>query len=384
MSPPANTPSKLGQPPGSTFGSRLVAIVVGTTLVCGLAALLLWQMIFVRIPPGHVGVLYSLLFGGTVTEMVYPEGLAVKLPWNRMYIFETRLQAVPLHMTVLSAEGMTVGIQAIILARVRRQEAANLLIEIGPDYIERVIKPISTFAVREFAAQFNSHELYSIDSAKFRAAVMEYLKSPRYLPQSRFFEFEELAVQEIKIPEPVLSSIHQKLGAEQQASAYEFRLAAQRMEAERLRIEALGLRNFYSIVQSSLTDKLLTWRGIEATVQIARSPNTKIVIVGGNKDQLPLILGSDIARQASPAGEPVSPVPGDTSPLPDWQQIPPLFPDPLGNIQRMPQTAPRGNLGAGRDEKGLHGPSRPPSAGNQPNAQPQPDAIAKPEPPVTR
>ena len=119
------------------------------------------------------------------------------------------------------------------------------------------------------------------------------LATLRGTAESRYIFYSEIAIRTMKLPESVVSAIQHKLSEEQRAAAYDFRLTSQRQEAERLRIEAIGLRNFYSIVQGALTDKLLTWRGIEATVQVARSPNSKIVIVGGNKDQLPLILGSD-------------------------------------------------------------------------------------------
>lgn len=379
MNAPAKTEAaaktaKPAQPLGSGFGSRLVAVIVGIVLVCGLALLLLWQTIFVRILPGHVGVLYSLLFGGTVTGSLYPEGLAVKLPWNRMYIFETRLQALPFRVQALSAEGMPITVEATTLFRVQRQEAANLLIEIGSDYTDRVVAPMSIFALRQTLARYNSHELYTVDADKLQDLMLKYLKQT---PQARYIDYQEVAIREVRLAPELISAIHQKLTEEQNAAAYEFRLAGQRLEAERLRIEAIGLRNFYSIVQSALTDKLLTWRGIEATVQIAKSPNTKIVIVGGNKDQLPLILGSDITRQPAAAEPPVTPVPGDASPLPDLRNMPSLFPNPLGAIQPGSPTAPAGAVGPTKSEA-------PPSRSSPPasNPRPRPDVVEdkRPEP----
>ena len=91
-------------------------------------------------------------------------------------------------------------------------------------------------------------------------------------------------------------AINEKLTEEQRAQAYEFLITQAGREAERKRIEAIGIQTFYSIVANALTPQLLTWRGIEATVELSKSNNTKIVVVGGGKDQLPLILGSDIAN----------------------------------------------------------------------------------------
>ncbi len=373
MSTAAKTAAKTAPPLGSGFGSRLMAVIVGTVLVCGLAVLLLWQTIFVRILPGHVGVLYSLLFGGTATGTLYPEGLAIKLPWDRMYIFETRLQALPFRVLALSAEGMPITVEATTLFRVQRQEAAHLLIEVGPDYNERVVQPMSVFALRQTLARYNSHELYTVDADKLQNLMLKYLQQT---PQARYIDYQEVAIREVRLAPELIVAIHQKLTEEQNAAAYEFRLAGQRLEAERLRIEAIGLRNFYSIVQSALTDKLLTWRGIEATVQIAKSPNTKIVIVGGNKDQLPLILGSDITRQTAATEPPVTLVPGDASPLPDLRNMPSMFPDPLGGIQPRSPTASPDGVGQAKSEDTLR--RSPP----KPNTTQRPDVVEdkRPEP----
>ncbi len=324
-------------------GPKLLAFLIGTILVGGFLSLMLWQTIFVRILPGHVGVLYSLLFGGTVTQELYPEGLAIKLPWNRMYIFQTRVQASPFEVLTLSAEGMPIIVEATTLFRVVRDEAAGLLIDVGPDYNERIVKPMSAASVRESVARYNSHELYSIDARKLQHDILNLLRNT---PQANLIFYQEVAIRRISLPEPVVAAIQRKLAEEQQAAAYEFRLEAERLEAERLRIQAIGLRNFYSIVQSSLTDKLLTWKGIEATIEIARSPNTKVVIVGGQKDQMPLILGSDIGN-IPPGSTPVNLVSGNESPLPKWSEIPSIFNDPLSDYRR-PATAPAGSIGGGK------------------------------------
>ena len=97
----------------------------------------------------------------------------------------------------------------------------------------------------------------------------------------------------------------------------QFKLQAERQEAERLSIQATGLRNFYTIVQDALTDKLLTWRGIDATIQIAKSPNSKVVIVGGGRNQLPLILGSDLTKSdGAPGKDSAEAAPDDVTPTP--------------------------------------------------------------------
>jgi regulator of protease activity HflC (stomatin/prohibitin superfamily) len=68
-------------------------------------------------------------------------------------------------------------------------------------------------------------------------------------------------------------------------------LTKEKQEAKRKRVEALGIADFQKIVTQGISEQLLEWKGIEATEKLAASPNTKVIVVGGGKTGLPLILG---------------------------------------------------------------------------------------------
>ena len=331
----SNTASEAPKP--VRYGNPVVSFVIGTLLAGGLAVLLLWHAVLVRIPPGHVGVLYSLLSGGTVIDRIYPEGLQLKLPWNRMYLWETRIQAYPFKLLAFSAEGMPITIEATSLFRLVRERTPHLQVDVGPDYLERIVAPVSMSAIRRIIARYDSHSLYTLGANRLQAELLDFMRGT---PESPSIFYVDVLVLTVRLPDALVSAIEMKLSQEQIAASYQFRLASQRQEAERQRIHGIGLRNFYSIVQSSLTDKLLTWRGIEATVEVAKSPNTKIVIVGGNKDQLPLILGSDITKGPSSPDPTVAPVSGDAAPLPDWSTLPPIFEPPPKDATTLRQPPP--------------------------------------------
>ena len=140
-------------------GNRVLSVVIGVLLAGGLVLLLLWNAILVRIPPGRVGTLFS-LFSGTVEDAVYPEGLAIKLPWNQMYIFDARWQAVPFHVDAFSQEGMPIKVDATIVFRLRRPQIPRVLVDLGTDYVEQFVNPIATGAVlRELGPGFASGHL---------------------------------------------------------------------------------------------------------------------------------------------------------------------------------------------------------------------------------
>ncbi len=102
-----------------------------------------------------------------------------------------------------------------------------------------------------------------------------------------------LLIRSINLPAQIKGAIESKLQMEQEALAYEFKLRSEQSEAERRRIEAEGLAAFNRIINASLTDKIIQQRGIEATIDLAKSPNAKVVVIGGGKDGLPLILGNN-------------------------------------------------------------------------------------------
>lgn len=296
--------------------------VIGTILAIGFLLLVFWRYIFVTILPGNVGVLYSWLFGGTQVYSELGEGFHMKLPWNRIYVFETRVQAANEEVLALSAEGMEVRVKLSVLFRVKSDQAGELLQGIGPEYRERVVIPLTTGAVREVLSRYNSVELYTSNYKQLENDLYQIVKLSEY---SQYFEFTDLIIREIIIPPAIANSIEQKLVQEQVAASFTFRLEAERQEAERLRIKALGVQNFYSIVSGALNKNLLTWRGIEATVELAKSPNSKVVIVGSGEKQLPLILGSDIHNlQQAP---PIKSMSESDAPALDFENLPQLFPE---------------------------------------------------------
>src|SRR5262249_1647160 len=191
--------------------------------------------------------------------------------------------------------------------------------ETGPDYVTRVVSPVAIGVVRRFIAQHDSHALYTKDAEVLHSQIASEMSEQL---GRRHVDIDDVIVERLEISRAILEAIEQKLREEQIANAYDFRLVSERAEAQRLEIKGTALRRYYSLVNSALTPSLLTWRGIEATVELAQSPNSKVVIVGSGKDQLPIILGSDISKlPEAQAGRAGSPVPRKLSETPTAPQV---------------------------------------------------------------
>jgi regulator of protease activity HflC (stomatin/prohibitin superfamily) len=139
-------------------------------------------------------------------------------------------------------------------------------------------------------AQFTAEEIYSTK----RAEVESIIKSETEKKfKSNYVNFIDILIRSIKLPDQIRVSIENKLQQQQEALAYQYRLEKEKSEAERKRIAAEGESRANNIINNSLTDKLLKMRGIEATLELAKSPNSKVIVVGSGKDGLPMILGNN-------------------------------------------------------------------------------------------
>jgi len=203
--------------------------------------------------------------------------------------------------TALSADGLMMPLDVTLAYRLVSADAPWLYRSIGPDFVDKVIRPASQTAVREAIAGFTAQEAYSnrrqelamnIDQL-LTTRLRELLTQHEDFQNRRGFIIEQVMIRNVQLPARVKNAIEEKLEAEQQALRMRFILEKERQEAQRKAIEAQGISDFQSIVSRGISDQLLAWKGIEATQQLAHSPNTKIVIVGNPKHGMPLIMPTD-------------------------------------------------------------------------------------------
>lgn len=202
----------------------------------------------------------------------------------------------------LSKDGLPLPVDVTVTYRVVPSMVPWLYRSIGSseDYIAKIVRPASRAAVRDAVSQFTAQEAYSTKREQLAVSINRILenyissnlkKSEAYTDEA--FIIQQVLVRNIELPEKLKSSIEAKLTAEQEALRMEFILQKEKQEAERKRIEARGIADFQAIVSMGLTDKLLQWKGIEATQELAKSDNAKVVVIGSGKNGLPIILNTD-------------------------------------------------------------------------------------------
>ena len=254
----------------------------------GAAAFVLVILVFsavARVDSGDVGVLT--LFG-RVTGEVLPEGVHLVNPFKANHELSIRTQEIKESASVPSSEGLVMNLDTSLIYHLDPEKAAEVYQKIGPNYVNVLIEPNLRAAIRESTASHTANALYT--GEREMVAKQIYTQLADKLGQ-RGILVESVLLRDIQLPATLKSSIESKQQAEQEALAMSFRLQKETQEAQRKRIEAGGIRDFQQIVAQGISPQLLEWKGIEATENLAKSANAKVVVIGNSKNGLPLILG---------------------------------------------------------------------------------------------
>jgi len=185
----------------------------------------------------------------------------------------------------LSADGLEVIIDLTVLYKVIPGDAPNILRETGIDYTDKIVRPLTRTKIRDNAVYYDAVSLYSVKRDEFQSRIFKSIDEDF---KRRGLLLEQLLVRNISLPQAVKTSIEQKISAEQDAQKMQFVLQKEKQEAERKRVEAQGIADYQRIINESLTDRQLQYETIKAQLEIAKSANAKVIVMG--KGGAPLIL----------------------------------------------------------------------------------------------
>lgn len=254
----------------------------------GIAALLLLILFFnsvTTVDTGHVGVLT--LFK-KVTGETLGEGIHLINPLKSSHEMSVQTQSIKESASVPSGEGLMMSLDTSLIYHLNPDRAAEVYDKIGIDYEEKVVESQLRSAIREATASHTANALYTGEREMVAKQIQDKITDEL---GKRGITVESILLRDIQLPATLKAAIEAKQQAEQESLAMNFRLQKETQEAQRKRIEAAGVRDFQQIVAQGITPSLLEWKGIEATENLAKSPNSKVVVIGNSKNGLPLILG---------------------------------------------------------------------------------------------
>ena len=262
------------------------AIVIG---IVGFVLLTLFgSSMFLTIDPGEKGVLFKRFGGGLDKENIYGQGFWVIAAWNKMYKYNVKIQENYEAMEVLSKNGLSIKIDLSFRYNAIENKIGHLHDNIGKSYVNSIVKPEIRSVTREVIGNYLPEELYS---SKREAIEDEIYAQTKARVESKYINIDAILIRDVTLPPTLQIAIEQKLKQEQESLEYEFKIDKARKEAERKEIEARGISEFQRIVNRTITPQLLKWKGVEATQEIAKSTNSKVIVIGNGDGDLPIILG---------------------------------------------------------------------------------------------
>jgi prohibitin 2 len=300
------------------FVERQLPSVVIYLMVATLVAVVLYPHVVVTVPSGQVGVLWKRFAGGTVLDprRLRDEGLHLIWPWDRLFLYDLRLQSFTESYNAISSDGVSLTASVNVRFRLQRDAVPILHQAIGPNYQKVLVQPGIGSLTREVIAQYTAEQVYSTARQEIQDKIRS-LVEDRLTEKMMEREGEEsyrvsmrdtvilydILVAGIELPAAIVAAINRKTEQYYIAEEYKFRVEREKRESERKKIEAEGIRDFQQTVSQGISESYVRWRGIEATLQLSQSTNSKVVVIGSGKDGLPIILGN-VDTPPPPAGTP--------------------------------------------------------------------------------
>ena len=354
-------------------------------MVMMLTATVLYPYVVITVPSGQVGVLWKRFNGfdaycwcfvgrGTILDpkQLRNEGLHIVWPWDKLFLYDLRLHSTTQTYNAISKDGVSVAAQISIRFQLLHNSVGVLHKFIGPAYLQSVVSPEIGSQAREVISQYTAQQVYTSreeiqekirnNSQKSLGTHLNNLIQPEAMEQpdpKHYNDFLQNSIQildtlvlSIELPPAIVAAINRQTEQYYQIQEYKFRVEREAQESKRKQIEANGIAAFQRTVSQGISDSYLRWRGIEATLALAQSPNTKIVIIGSSKDGLPIILGN-VDSPASPVLGP-KPAEGQTAPgdRPPATSPPPPSTPPAGSSSTAPPPIRRaGGAAAAADKK---------------------------------
>lgn len=255
----------------------LIAIISTMTTSCAI------------IREGEVGVKRTF---GTYKDKPFDSGLKVYNPFTSTIVkVTTQTQNLEVGLSIPSKEGLNIGAEVSILYNLNGKKTPDILRNIGLDFEQNIILPVFRSAVADVSSRFFAKDMHTGERAKIEIAIREQMMT---LLKDNGIVIEAVLLKSIKLPPSLAQAIEQKLEAEQNALRMEFILQEERQEAERKRIQAQGVRDAQAIISEGLSGEILQFKAIEAFLELAKSPNTKVIIT--DSSGTPLLMNPEMTE----------------------------------------------------------------------------------------
>ena len=246
--------------------------------------------IFYKVGPSERAVVFYPFGNGLDKETIIEPGTHLKAPWNDVIVYEIAEISTDEKMDINDKSGLPIHVDVTVRYYPMPDKIGYIHEKFTKDYAVRFVIPEVRSVARQVMARYTAEEIYSTRRADVEIGIKSETEK---ILNANYVNATAVLIRSITLPEQIRVAIENKLQQQQEALAYQYRLDKEKSEAERKRIAAEGEARANNIVSSSLSDRLLKMRGIEATLELSKSPNTKVIVIGSGADGMPLILGNN-------------------------------------------------------------------------------------------
>lgn len=271
------------------MNNRRLPIII-LLVVAFIVVLALSSSLFFTLQPREKAVMFYPFGSGLDKENVLGPGFHMKAPWNDVIVYNVAETTTDETMDINDKNGLPIHVDVTLRYFPMHDKIGEIHEKYGPEYASITVIPEIRSMTRQVMAKYTAEEIYSTKRAEVESTIIT--ETEKVLTRS-YVTTSAVMIRSIKLPDQIRQAIESKQRQEQEFLAYQFRLQTEQKEAERKRIAAEGEARANNIINSSLSGNLLKMRGIDATLELAKSPNAKVVVVGSGDDGLPLILGNN-------------------------------------------------------------------------------------------
>ena len=246
--------------------------------------------------PGQVGVV--VLFG-RVQEKPLRSGIHLINPFASIEKMSVRTESYTMSgkaregvvrgddaIDALTSEGLTVKLDVTVWYRLKSEGAAIVYRDIGPNYVEKIVRPAIKTVIRNMIAGYEVADIYTEQREEIGISIEQGLKKAF---AGRNIEVEKVLMRNVELPARVQEKIDEKMASKQEAERMVFILQKETREVERKKLEAEGISEANRIISKSLSSSYLQWYYIKTLHQLVNSPNNTVIITPFDQKLTPLL-----------------------------------------------------------------------------------------------
>ena len=238
------------------------------------------------IKPGHQGLMWRPYSSGLEQDEIHKDGVVWHLPWNNIIEYEVQWNSYQEDVEILTADDLHMKVTTTVVLRPISQQLPQLILEVGPDYYKRLVKPEFYTITRNVMATY-IHNKVPEKSPEIEKEILTVLTERL---KGKYIEFDNITLDHIKYSPLVTQATDKKLATLQMLEQKEYEMGIAEKDAEIQRIRARGQRDSQKIIDEGLTKKYLQFKSIEVQEALSKSKNAKFYFIPLGKDGLPVIV----------------------------------------------------------------------------------------------